>query len=189
MALKLKMPAEAKSQKAEIFVSEDFGGFYEKVFNPSTTPYQLLASHHLLLLVNGKISEFSRTYKEAEEHGFPGRKKSEIGHLGKLIEFLPHADTQLVALFSLLFENKYGDDYDFAKIYSAMLADPSVAEKLYGWLVDQLALHIDNVKSAFGNKPFNARNYLVNTQAFGKIADFVNTQIKYNKQVLDVMPT
>lgn len=109
MALKLRMPAEAKSQKAGIFVSEDFGGFYEKIFNPSTTPYQLLASHHLLSFVNGRISEFSRAYKEAEEHGFPELKKAEIERWEKLIEFLPHADTQLVALFGLLFESKYGE--------------------------------------------------------------------------------
>ncbi|MEM5805563.1 MAG: AIPR family protein [Candidatus Aenigmatarchaeota archaeon] len=189
MALKLKMPAEAKSEKQKIFVLEDFGGYYEKIFNPETTPYHLLVSYKIITFVNEKIAEFTKAYKKLEKNNFQGIKEKDLKYMQKLIEFLPHSDTHITALFGLVFENKYGEDYDFERIHNTVLQNSDVMNKIYEWLRDQLALHIDNVRSAFGAKPFNARNYLVNPKSFVSIENFINTQIKYNKQFLDMLPT
>jgi hypothetical protein len=188
MALKLKMPAEAKSEKQKIFVLEDFGGYYEKIFNSQTTPYQLLVSYKIITFVNEKISEFIKTYKEAEKNNFKGIKEKDLKYMQKLIEFLPHSDTHITALFGVVFENKYGEDYDFEKIYNTVLQKPEILNKIYEWLRDQLAFYIDSIKNVFGTKPFNARNYLVNPKSFASIEDFIDKQIKYNKHFLDILP-
>lgn len=184
-SLKLKKPAEAKMRKKDIFVLKDFGGFYENIFNESITPYELLLSYNVYTNVNKKIKEFSKKYKQAIQSNFSGIQKQKED-MEKCIEFLPHSDTQITALFGTIFENRYGDNYDFKKVLDNIT--PDIFKKIYCWLADQLGLYIENVKTAFGERPFNARNHLVHPGTFNKIENFVNTQLKHNKQILDVLP-
>jgi len=191
MALKLGMPAEAKAQKKDIFTAEEFGGFYEKIFSPETTAYELLVGYRILTLVDEKSYQFMRTYKRAVETNFQGIKAREANDLRKTLEFLPHSNTQITALFGVVFENKYGEHYDFRKIYQLAYEHADTLEKIYEWLVGQLFSHIDNVKAAFESqgKSFNARNYLLSSGAFESLSGQIAREIKFNKQIIDLLPS
>jgi len=92
-----QIPAIAKSQTSKLFLSQEDGGYYDRLFTPQTEP------QHLILAVatfnrTGKIRELI-TEKKADGVGYSDLGWLPEGHDAPPI-WLPHADHFLAALIA-----------------------------------------------------------------------------------------
>ena len=157
MAFKLKKPAEAKMKKKNIFMLRDSGGFYEEIFSEKLDPEELLLSFFVYNWIKSKIRDFIKNYENLPEME---KKRLELRRA-----FLPHADTQLTAMFGKTIEFKYPEVYQARNIYDSLKSNPRILEKVYEKLVDILEIVIRQAKMAQGEK-FNPRNYLVDSRTY-----------------------
>lgn len=123
MAFKLKKPAEAKMKKKLIFVFKENGGFYEDVFSENVDPEEYLLSYFVFNRISEKIKNFIKSYEELTEKE---QKRLELERA-----FLPHANTQLTAMFGKVLDYKYPNGYNARSIYEFLESNPTIFDKIY----------------------------------------------------------
>jgi hypothetical protein len=176
MAFKLKRPAEAKMKKQYLFVFKDNGGFYEDIFSDNTEPEELLLAYYVHQGIKEKIKEFLR--------GFESLSENEKSKLELRKSFLPHADTQLLAMFGEIIEMKYGQQYNPRRLQE-LLMDPQIFSNVYEKLVQVLEIIITQARQISGEASFNPRNYLVNPKTFSIIEGGLQL---HKEALLNVLP-
>lgn len=162
MSFKLQKPAEAKMKKKLIFVSKYDGGYYEDIFNDKLDYEELLLAHYIYTKIKEKIRGFIRYY-----NSLPDDKRRDED-LALLRSFLPHADTQLTAMFGEVIKRKFKNGYNARDLYEFLNKNPHVFDEMYDKLVNILKLTILTAKGSQG-ETFNVRNYLVNNNTFNII--------------------
>ncbi len=65
LSMFLNKPAQAKSQKARIFIKGE-GGFYNDIFNESLMPEKMLMAYKLLEFIESKTGEYEDSYYAAD---------------------------------------------------------------------------------------------------------------------------
>jgi hypothetical protein len=171
MAFKLKKPSEAKMRKKDLFVLKENGGFYEDIFSDNTDPEELLLAFSIHQKIKEKIREFLRNYEGLPE---TEKKKLELRR-----SFLPHADTQLLAMFGTILEIKCRGELHPRQILEYLENNPQIFSNLYEKLLGILEIVIQVAKQAQG-EAFNPRNYLVHPKTF----DTIKKSLELNKETL-----
>ena len=120
-------------------------------------PEEYLLSYFVFNRISEKIKNFIKEYDEFAEKK---QKESELERA-----FLPHANTQLTAMFGKVLDYKYPNRYNARSIYEFLESNPVIFDKIYEKLVKILRINIEQKKLMEG-ETFNPRNYLVDDKTF-----------------------
>ena len=141
-------------------------------------PEEYLLSYFVFNRISEKIKNFIKEYDEFTEKK---QKESELERA-----FLPHANTQLTAMFGKVLDYKYPNGYNARSIYEFLESNPVIFDKIYEKLVSILEIVIKQRRSVEREK-FNPRNFLVSTDTYEIIEDNLKLQIDAIKPILEIL--
>lgn len=176
LAMFENMPAEAKSQKARIFMKDE-GGFYKKAFNirDEILAEKFLMSWSLLRFIEKNKKEYRKKYNSAEELENEDERLKIYAY-----GFLLHSESFILNLFKD-FLKKEGFDLnkkeDLIKIVDLTNSEDETITKIYDTIKETLAKYVEKLEDEeptyYHNKFFKndksialIRNFFKNDYAF-----------------------
>jgi hypothetical protein len=193
LAFRKLKPKEAKATTKNIFVSTERDGFYDEIFTDSTTVHDLLLPMCLLEKIEGKIKEFTKEYKEAEENNFRGISQEDQERLKRRL-FLKHANYILLAMMGYLMRKKYDDDFSSREILEKL--ETNNFDEKFDQLYDVVMTSLDG--KIFGktkaDPDFSPRNYFLRTSAMDELQHELEIQLERaekveGRELLEFLPT
>lgn len=174
LAMFKNMPAEAKSQKARIFMKDE-GGFYKDSFNErdELLPEKFLMSWSLLKLIENKKKDYKKEYKGAEE--LEEEQRGRVYHY----DFLLHGEYFILNLFKDFLENKnynLNKKEDLIKIFNNIIKEDDSIAQIYEKIKENLADYIEILKKQpryYHNKFFKTGN------SIALVRNFLNKNFKF----------
>ncbi len=141
-----QLPALAKSQTVKLFLSQEDGGYYDKIFSPQTKPL------HLILAITAlRRASQIRDLITGEEVGGSKTEWLPKGHDTPPI-WLPHADYFIAALIGYRhFNLSYVNDQSYLERFASWLkSDENTLKESYKYLIEILYRTIEGKENQYG---------------------------------------
>lgn len=175
MAMYLDKPAQAKSEKARIFL-KDKAGFYDDIFNDKDDilAEKMLMSWKLLQFIMGRKKEYNKNYKSAE--GLPEDERNRIYRY----DFLLHSEYFILNIFGDFLRWR---DYDIDAKKDDLLAIISMideGEKTiqddYETIKETLAEYINTIRV---QPRYYHTKFFKNEKSIGLVRDFLSKNYSF----------
>lgn len=182
----LGQPAEAKVRKAAIFEESAQGGFFDKVFGPSTRPFDLLLAYMLYQKIRDEERAFKKRFRQAERENFASLTEEQKDSLLQ-DQFLMYASNHLLAIMGQMIAAKYGS-MSSEEIHS-IIQRPDVASRLYEVTKDWLRIAVLRMKQSEESQG-RTFSYTSSFKAIGTMSD-IKRELQFDirhRQLLDTLP-
>lgn len=175
LAMYLDKPAQAKSEKARIFM-KDKAGFYDDIFNKNDDilAEKILMSWKLLKYIEMYKKEYRKEYKLAEE--LPDNKKIEIYKY----DFLLHNEYFILNIFKDFLIKMgfdiYGKKNDILEIISKIENNENEIQEFYEIIKNELVEYLSELKKRPG---YYHNKFFKNEKSIGLIRNFFNKKYDF----------
>lgn len=163
VAWQLRLPAQAKTEKRNIF-NKDTGGLYSRIFTSQVVPEAFVFLHVLGRYVEEREWEYRQAYADVDEE--PAERKDKV----LADEFVLHADLFIIALLRPYLARFLGVE-EFAvdayvRLTKEMEANPAVLKEPYDMIVSDLRPFVAQKRT---DPKYYHNKFFKSEQAFGEI--------------------
>jgi len=173
LAMYLNKPAQAKSEKARIFL-KDKAGFYDDIFNKKDDilAEKFLMSWKLLKYIEIYKKEYKKKYKTAED-----LSESEKNEIYKY-DFLLHSEYFILNIFKDFLSQKFNINAkdDLLKIISKIESNDDQIQEYYETIKKVLAEYVNDIKKQSG---YYHNKFFKNEKSIGLIRNFFNKKYSF----------
>lgn len=175
LAMYLKKPAQAKSEKGRIFM-KDQAGFYDSIFNKndSILSEKILLAWKLLKYIDSRKKEYRQQYKTAED--LPDDKRKVIYKF----DFLLHSEYFMLNLFLDFLKNKgfelNADRQAVLEVIKKIDGNDILIQKYYETIKNTLEEYIKKIKEQPG---YYHNKFFKNERSIGLIRNYFNKKYTF----------